>query len=235
LAAQVLPAEGTVLDVGCGTGGNIAAFPETCSRIGVDPSPEAIALAEDIRPGVSFVCGIVPDAVEKELGEADVVLLTDVLEHVEDDQALLGDIVRGMKPGGHVVLTVPADPGLWSPHDVAHHHFRRYEAHQLRALWADLPVHAVLFASMNRRLYPLVWGVRSVTRRLGRASGRSDTDLAVPNAIANAILYRIFAGESKSLVRAMSGQAGPPRGWGVSLVAVLRRIDADAGSGGESS
>ena len=118
LAAQVLPAEGTVLDVGCGTGGNIAAFPETCRRIGVDPSPDAIALAEDIRPGVSFVRGIVPDAVEKELGEADVVLLTDVLEHVEADGALLEGIAQGMKPGGHLIVTVPADAGLWSPHDV---------------------------------------------------------------------------------------------------------------------
>jgi SAM-dependent methyltransferase len=174
---------------------------------------------------------MVPEAVEEELGEADVVLLTDVLEHVEADAALLGDIVRGMKPGGHVVLTVPADPGLWSPHDVAHHHFRRYEAHQLRALWTDLPVHPVLFAPMNRRLYPLVWSVRSVTRRLGRASGRSDTDLAVPNAVANAILYRIFAGESKRLVRAMGGQARPPRGRGVSLVAVLKRFDTAHGRG----
>jgi SAM-dependent methyltransferase len=235
LATPVLPGDGTVLDVGCGTGGNIAAFPDACARIGVDPSLDAVRLAEEIRPGVSFVRGMVPDAVEEELSQADVVLLTDVLEHVEDDAALLAGIVRGMKHGGHLILTVPADPGLWSPHDVAHHHFRRYEAHQLRALWADLPVAPRLFAPMNRRLYPLVWGVRAVTRRLGRASGRSETDLTVPNAITNAALYRIFAGESKRLVRAMTRRARPPRGRGVSLVAVLERIDGSAERLGESS
>jgi SAM-dependent methyltransferase len=170
----------TVLDCGCGTGGNICAFPPEHRRIGVDPSPDAIAIARAKCPGVEFVQGMVPDDVAAELAAADLVLLTDVLEHVEGDRELLSGIVGGMKPGAHLLITVPADPGLWSPHDVAHGHFRRYTAGTLPLLWKDLPVEVRLLSPFNRRLYPLVWLARQVTRALGRGAGAAGTDLRVP-------------------------------------------------------
>ncbi|MFN8559703.1 MAG: methyltransferase domain-containing protein [Dehalococcoidia bacterium] len=56
----------------------------------------------------------------------DAVLALDVIEHVEDDVALLREARRVLRPGGIVVLTVPALPWLWSDHDVVNHHYRRY-------------------------------------------------------------------------------------------------------------
>ena len=89
------------------------------------------------------------------LGMADLVLLTDVLEHVEKDAELLARIVRGMKPGGHLLLTVPACPLLWSPHDEVHGHFRRHTRVILSALLAGLSLQPLLLAPLNLRLCPM--------------------------------------------------------------------------------
>jgi len=223
LASELLPEAGTVLDCGCGTGGNICAFPPAHRRVGVDPSPEAVAIARSKCPDVEFVQGMVPDDVAAELAVADLVLLTDVLEHVEGDRELLSGIVLGMKPGAHLLITVPADPGLWSPHDISHGHFRRYTAETLPGLWGGLPGQALLLAPFNRRLYPLVWLARHVTRALGRGAGAAGTDLRVPPGPVNGVLFRIFSGEAGRLSKALTGRAPAPGGRGVSLLAVLRR------------
>ena len=65
-----------------------------------------------------FICGTAPDLGEA-AGRADAVLLMDVLEHVPDDAAVLGSIVDALRPGCHVLITVPADMKLWSSHDVS--------------------------------------------------------------------------------------------------------------------
>ena len=56
----------------------------------------------------------------------DLIALLDVLEHVPDDKGSLAAIFTRLKPGGALLLTVPANPWMWSAHDVAHHHHRRY-------------------------------------------------------------------------------------------------------------
>jgi SAM-dependent methyltransferase len=223
LASELLPEAGTVLDCGCGTGGNICAFRPDHRRIGVDPSPEAISIARAKCPGVEFICGTVPEDALEVLWAADLVLLTDVLEHVEGDSELLAKLVGGMKPGANLLITVPADPSLWSPHDVSHGHFRRYTAATLVSLWGGLPVEVLLLAPFNRRLYLMVWLARRVTRALGRGAGPAGTDLRLPARPVNQALFRVFAGEANRLSMALAGKSPPPGGRGVSLLAVLRR------------
>lgn len=232
LGRELLPEPGTILDCGCGTGGNICAFPPVHRRFGVDPSPEAIAIARAKCPGVEFVQGMVPQDASEEIHAADLVLLTDVLEHVEEDGEVLAGLVKGMKPGAHLLLTVPADPGLWSPHDVSHGHFRRYTADMLASLWKGLPVVVRLLAPFNRRLYPFVWMVRQLTRACRRSAGAAGTDLRLPARPVNEILFRIFSGEAEGLLKAMAGTASVPGGRGVSLVAVLRKEDPSAQTDG---
>jgi SAM-dependent methyltransferase len=231
LASRLLPERGTVLDYGCGTGGNICAFPAEHRRIGVDPSQVALSIAAEKCPGVEFIGAGLPGEVAQELREADLVLLTDVLEHVGEDHELLSGVVGSMRPGAHLLLTVPADPGLWSGHDEAHGHFRRYEGPVLARLWEDLPVELRLMSPFNRRLFPLVWTARKVGRLLGRGAGPVGTDLGLPPAPLNRILHRVFSGEAERLDSALAGTGLAPRGRGVSLLAVLRR--GDPGGGGE--
>jgi SAM-dependent methyltransferase len=223
IGSQLLPESGTVLDIGCGTGGNISAFSCEHVRVGVDPSESAIEIARTRDPNVKFVCGVPPQAILAELRAADLVLLNDVLEHVEEDQGLLRGLVEEMKVGANVLLTVPAHPDLWSAHDVSHGHYRRYTEETLARLWLGLPVETRLFAWFNRRLYPVARTVRAVKQRLNLRWGAEGTDLDLPPRLVNWILYRIFRGEGGALKDTLRAENSPRRARGLSLLAILRR------------
>ena len=116
-----------LLDAGCGTGGNLAAFGP---GRGVDPAPEAVAACR--ARGLDVVQARL-EALPFDDGAFDLVLATDVLEHVDDDVAALRELRRVAAPGAVLLVTVPAHPRLWSAHDVALHHRRRYRRAELLA------------------------------------------------------------------------------------------------------
>ncbi len=210
----------SVADIGCGTGGNAAALHAYGHDvIGLDPSVVAIGLARQRFPSVDFINTDDPGAARTHLADGGVAILADVLEHVQDDRALLNQVIGMVPSGGHVLITVPADPALWSPHDVAFGHHRRYDVATLSALWLGAPVDTRLLSHFNARLRPVIAGVRRLRRH---AAPRPGGDLRPPLRVVNALLTHVFAGEAHDLVRAIdSGHA--PHSRGVSLVAVLRR------------
>jgi SAM-dependent methyltransferase len=212
-----------VVDVGCGTGGNVAALASEYECVGIDPSSAAIELAAARFAAVRFVCGHAPEGLGEAAQRANMVLLMDVLEHVSDDFHLLSSVVAELAPGAHVLLTVPADPELWSGHDEVHGHYRRYEVPRLEALWAGLPVSVRLLSHFNSRLYPAVRAVRAVSRWRGRSSGRAGTDLWLPALPVNTVLTELLAGEARVLEAVLAGRRARGYGSGVSLIAVLRR------------
>ncbi len=224
LVRQVLPpaTTATVLDIGCGTGANIAALADEYRTIGIDTSSEAIALARRNQPNVEFIRGAAPDDLHGAMANVDCVMMMDVLEHVPDDLVLFSRILAESKPGAYFLLTVPADYALWSPHDESFGHYRRYDSQRFAAIWQGLPVRQLLLSHYNARLYPLVRLIRGVNRLRGKSSGAAGTDFSIPTAAVNRYCQRLFANEASRLTRVMSGQAKPyPRG--VSLVAVLQR------------
>ncbi len=211
-----------VLDVGCGTGATVGALASDYRCFGVDGSADAVRLAAGRFPQADFICGTAPADLPDISGEADVILLMDVLEHVEDDTALLRALALAMKPGAHLLITVPADPRLWSPHDVRFAHYRRYVPTTLAALWRDLPVSPLLLSYFNSRLFPLAWMARTIAQRRNRSLGEAGTDLRMPTPALNAVLTRLFAGERRALQRALQRHTSA-YSRGVSLVAALRR------------
>ncbi|NNM25953.1 MAG: class I SAM-dependent methyltransferase [Phycisphaerales bacterium] len=223
LASVVPPGtDRVVIDVGCGTGANIAALASDYEVIGIDTTESAIDLARERFPAVPFVCGFAPGDLGPDAARADAFLLMDVLEHVPDDTAVLAPLVEQLSPGGVVLITVPADMRLWSEHDESFGHYRRYDATRLRAAFDGLPVRERLLSPFNARLYPVVRSIRFLSQLRGRAWGRSGSDLDVPAAPINGMLRRIFAGESGRLVDLVAGKGRPFR-RGVSLMAVLER------------
>jgi SAM-dependent methyltransferase len=229
LAAQLLPPQvgcPVVVDVGCGTGANLAALADRYRCVGIDTSPAAIRLAQARFPQVEFRLGRAPDDARDVFGQADLVLLTDVLEHVPDDQALLASLVSATRPGCWFLLTVPADPALWSQHDESFGHYRRYDEPRLRQAWVDLPVSVRLCTCFNSRLYPLVRLARWRSRRRGQAAGAAGTDFRLPAPPLNRLLTWLFAGESRRLQAALGGRAGQGYARGVSLLAALRHEPA---------
>lgn len=211
-----------VIDVGCGTGGNTAAVARDYRCIGIDPIPEAIAFARERFPGLDFRCGYAPQDLPDDFGRADFILLMDVLEHVEDDRAIVQSLIAAMKPGAFLLMMAPADPSLSGQHDKGFEHYRRYTSETFRRTWAGAKIEEVMVSHSNARLYPAIKLARAVSRVLGRSFGPANTDLGLPPKPVNALLRTIFAGEARRLLGVIDERARPYR-RGVSVLALLRR------------
>ncbi|HEX2998718.1 MAG TPA: class I SAM-dependent methyltransferase [Armatimonadota bacterium] len=122
---------GAVLDVGCGTGANLKLLARYGMPVGIDLAPAALRLTAE--RGIGSLCA----ADAEHLGFADrtfnAVTALDVLEHLDHPVRALREMGRVCVPGGIVLVSVPAYPLLWSDHDVALSHRRRYTARLLRA------------------------------------------------------------------------------------------------------
>ncbi len=224
LLTPLLPAgeERLVVDVGCGTGGNVGALAREYRVVGIDTSETAIELARERFPGARFWCGKLADLPRQVDAGAELYLLMDVLEHVPDDFLLLSTLLARCHEGTHVLITVPAHEHLWSGHDEALGHYRRYDAERLKATWEGLPVSVRLLSYFNARLYPVVRAVRWLSRRSRHSYGRMGTDLRVPAGAVNRLLAGCLGGESRVLVGALEGRRGRAYRTGSSMVAVLR-------------
>jgi SAM-dependent methyltransferase len=225
LVREILPGSGApmIIDVGCGTGANLAALAEDYDCVGIDPSREAIELARRRFPGLRFLCGNAPDDLGGLMAQARLILLMDVIEHVPDDFAFLSSLLAASAPGTSFLVTVPANPSSWSEHDESNGHYRRYDVERLRRTWAGLPVTTLLLSHYNTRLYPIANLVRYWSRRRGRATGMAGTDVSVPIRPVNEGLRAIFAGESRLLVDLLRKRRRRGYASGLSLIALIRR------------
>lgn len=217
----------TIVDVGCGTGANIASLAADYRAVGVDASQYAIEHARRAFGDVEFHGTADDDAVANLAHEADAVTIMDVLEHVPDDYAMLSKLLSAARPGAHFLITVPADLSLWSKHDEVFGHYRRYDREQLAGVWAGLDVECRLLSYFNTRLCPIVRMIRSRKRRREARSDAHESDLKIPPAPLNAMLRAVFAGEARRLVRALRDRRTPPYSQGVSLIAILRRGEGE--------
>lgn len=148
-----------LLEVGAGAGQNL----QSLSSYGSVDALEVSETAQEIlrqRPEIrSLFTHPVPDASLPR--RYDALLAADVLEHIEDDRAASQWMVEQLKPGGLLILTVPAYNWLFSGHDVANEHYRRYTVGQLKA---TLPPDVEVCSSgyFNMTLFPLALAARGV-------------------------------------------------------------------------
>jgi SAM-dependent methyltransferase len=124
-------AHGRVLDVGCGTGATSAALAEFGRVFAVDLSAEAIRFAQS-RGLETAAMNAGALAISDQAFQ--LVVALDVIEHLEDDRAAMDELRRVLAPGGRILVTVPAYKWLWSSHDVANGHWRRYRRGELKRL-----------------------------------------------------------------------------------------------------
>ena len=204
------PREARILEVGCGTGHNLTMLKKfgTVEASELDPSARALSTK---RLGREVKEAKLPDLSMFERNAYDLVALLDVLEHVPDDLGSLKAINKRLKPGGALLLTVPANPWMWSAHDTAHHHFRRYRKKQLASLFAQAGFEVQLLSYFNTLLYPLV----AAARIIGKLTRKDSADDRLPGDGVNKALQSIFGLEAGFI-----GKVAMP--FGVSLVAVVR-------------
>ena len=213
-----LPHDARILELGCGSGGNLALLARFGQLQAVELDDQARALAQALKVCPVQAGGLpddLPDDLHSADGSFDLVCLLDVLEHVADDGAALARVARLLKPGGRVLLTLPAYAWLWSAHDEAHHHHRRYRATQLRSRAAAAGLRPLRLGYFNSLLFPLI----ALVRLAGRLTGRSGaSDAALPGPLINRALQAVFALERHVLPHVLFPA-------GTSVLAVLSRAD----------
>jgi ubiquinone/menaquinone biosynthesis C-methylase UbiE len=131
----------SILNVGGGTGGTVNILTSYGTVLNIDQSEEAVDRL--LKSGYQ---AMQMDGRRTSFRNEQFDLITglDVLEHIEEDRLALQEWCRILKPGGHLMLTVPAYQWLWSGHDVSLGHCRRYTAKELKTR-----VHAAGFQICN--------------------------------------------------------------------------------------
>lgn len=126
----------TILDVGCGTGGFARdMMKDGYEVIGLDTSEIALQYAE--MRGIKKLYNSTLDKFNPENENIDAITILDVIEHIEDDKAVINDLANTLKSGKWLIATVPAYQWLWSKHDEIHMHYRRYKKSEFKKMFKD--------------------------------------------------------------------------------------------------
>jgi len=204
-----LPQQAKILEIGCGTGHNLAMLAQFGAVDALELDEEARNIAEK-RLGHHVMSAPLPEIDEVADGAYDLIGAFDVIEHIEDDRAALASIAAKLKRGGTLVLTVPAHPWLWSAHDTVNHHKRRYSKRALNRLVGRSPLKLTKIGYFNSLLFPL-----AVAKRVAsKISASNDASIGLPPPAVNGALERAFAAE-----RHLIGKISLPPGLSLFAVA----------------
>ena len=202
-----------VLDAGCGTGANLAAVKSWGRGTGIDLSRDAIGFCRERGLGATGVASTtaLPFPAER----FDAALSMDVIQHaaISNKSAPLAEIHRVLKPGGLLLVNLPAYQWLHSSHDVAVHQDRRFTKGELCGMLRDAGFEVVEATYWNTVLFPIAVAVR--LWRKWHPPRASDLDNA-PSPTANRLFGAILAAE-----RAMLNVFPVP--FGLSVFAVARK------------
>jgi len=190
-----------VLDVGCGTGANLLLF--NGQTVGLDISSKALAFAKRRKKDLLLVQGSA-EALPFEEGTFDLVLALDLLEHLPDDVKGLREMYRVLRKGGTLLVTVPAYRFLWSEHDEALGHFRRYSKGEIKGKMEGVGFslkfisHAIVLPFFPIALFRLIQKI------LRRANKQPKSSLVILPPPLNDFLYSLLLREAKLIARGIS-------------------------------
>ena len=184
----ILPQEAQILEAGCGTGGNLSMLESFGAVSAFEPDIEARKLAW-LKGNQNIQEGYLPNNIPFKEGIFDLVTAFDVLEHLEDDKACLQALELFVRPGGWILLTVPAFQFLWSKHDESHHHKRRYTKNMLLTVIQEAGFQLRYSSFFNTFLFPI-----ALLARLSKNILYIKED-KVPSPTINRVLYWVFCME----------------------------------------
>ncbi len=210
-----LPPGAHVLDAGCGSGRELDELARRGRVAGVDVSDACVARARS--RGHADVHRAAIEQLPFADATFDLVTCLDVIEHTPDDRATLAELRRVTRPGGLLVVTVPAYPSLWSAHDVVNRHFRRYRPASLRAAAISAGWSLVRDTHFNALLLVPAAVVRVARRGHGADADAGRSELSLTPRALDPLLELPLRAEARLI------GAGRRIAAGLSLLAVLTR------------
>jgi SAM-dependent methyltransferase len=206
-----------VLDLGCGTGGVLRDAPMGGACFGIDRSARALSVCR--RRGHALLARADLAAVPFGAATFDTVLALDVIEHLDDDVALLASCRELVGRAGRVIVAVPAFGLLWSQHDETYHHRRRYTARQLERVVRAAGLRCERLTYTNFFVFPVAAVWRLLSYRLGLGRFAPGNDFWPVPAWLNSLLSAVYRAEAWLLRR------GLDLPFGVSVVCIARPAD----------
>lgn len=203
-----------ILEIGCGTGGNLKMLGTFGKGVGVEMNPGAIEYANKKKPS-QFVIreGSFPTKHNLERNEEfNIICLFDVLEHIDEDLETLEILHNHLSFKGKIVLTVPAHRWLWSKHDDFNHHKRRYSKREIMNLAIASGFEIEFLSYFNSLLFPLAVLGRFKTKFLKKSG--EDTLPELPKFVNEA--FKFIFGLESYLLRFIKFPIG------LSIIAVLK-------------
>ena len=180
-----------ILEIGCGTGGNLELLAGHGRVHAVEMEPKGIKLA-NTHNITNVEYGKLPKDLPFGHKLFDCIIMLDVLEHIEADALSVKTVYERLKSGGVFILTVPAFNFLWSFHDIIAQHKRRYTQKGLCEVLKKNGFDVNFSTYYNFLLFPVIFIVRLWNRMTGKA-GHSDNTM--PPGIINTMLIKIFSSE----------------------------------------
>lgn len=179
-----------VFDFGCGSGYLVAELQKIgYDAHGVDFEKEAIG--HGLMLGIKNLSVVSGDKIEYPDQNFDLVMSFDVLEHIRNEKPVVAELARILKPGGKMILTVPAYQWLWGVQDEISHHFRRYTMSSLASGLSEFPeLKMVRKTYYNTLLFPAITLVRLLSKWFGIKNRSSDFE--IDNRVLSALFYFIF-------------------------------------------
>jgi SAM-dependent methyltransferase len=206
-----------ILDAGCGTGANMKLLEAYGRVIGVDIAEPAIdfSRARGIPGDRVFLASVTDLPFRPNL--FDLAISLDVICNIAEDVGAFAELARVLKRGGVAIVQMPAYQWLWSRHDVAVGHQRRYAARDLRDKLSRVGFHVERMMSANMLLFPFVAARRLLFERYSAANGRPvQSDISPLPRPLNALLSAFYAAEMR-----VASRIDFP--YGLSLIAVARK------------
>lgn len=186
-----------ILDIGCGTGMLLEDLKGLGTAAGLDFSPVALDYCR--KRNLSDLGRADVEHLPIRDNSIDVLTALDLVEHVSDDARLLSEIHRVLSPGGIAIMSVPAHKVLWSAHDVALHHFRRYDKGDFRKLVTQGGLEPLRFTyAVSTAYLPAMIYRRMKNALLGKRAKIRTDEFPLPSPV-NALLRASMSLEARWL------------------------------------
>ncbi len=205
-----------ILDIGCGSAKNLQLLKGYGHAVGIDLSERAIRNAH--QRGLTGNDAFLASALELPFRAErfDLAISFDVICNIADDGAAFAEVARVLKPGGRLITLLPANEWLWSAHDIAVSHQRRYSPRRLREQLTRAGFAIERLTYLNALFFPLILAARLAQNARGENHPNAASDLKVLPRPLNALFTALYSAETRLATRVSLP-------FGVSLLALARK------------